>query len=66
MDGSTDLIERVDFSVSAGDIIGKDNYIMKWRAPGAPQSVTITVTIYDIADTVLDSLQLAVNVVHGV
>ncbi|MBM3700848.1 MAG: hypothetical protein FJW68_08080 [Actinobacteria bacterium] len=66
MDGTLDLIKRVDFSVSAGDIIAKDNVMMRWRAPGAPQPVTITVTIYDISGIVLDSLQLDLNVVHGV
>ena len=60
--GTTELIDRIEFSASEGLTMTLGDGTMIWHSPVDPQTCTITVIIYDAFGSELDSLSIDVIV----
>ena len=63
IEGSHELIEYIDFSVSSGWQWREDYPVMMWNTPLGPQECVITVILYDVYGDILDSRSVNVHVI---
>ncbi len=62
IDGSDEMIEYIDFTVSSGWQWNEDYPVMKWNTPLGPEQCTITVFLYDVYGDIIDSMTIYIDV----